>query len=146
MLARLNMANSIQRYTFCVDTENTLKYYKFNESWEQVSLGSLSEQKLHPESKICACFTREGMIVYFQDASSNLRGIEEKKGVWKSLEPIVVSTQEGTPLKVSFSEVDSTIFLYYIGADKFLHYRTIKASGEDSQGRMPIMSKSSIIR
>ncbi|KAL9103419.1 MAG: hypothetical protein Q9163_001521 [Psora crenata] len=125
--------NNDERRCFCVGADNTLKYYKFTESWEPASLGSLPEQRIHPVGNLCGCFTPEGVAVYFQDPSGNLRGVEERKGVWRTLQPIGVDTQKRTPLKISFSEANSSFYLYYVGADGFLHYRTISSSGEESQ-------------
>jgi hypothetical protein len=94
----------------------------------------MPEQRVHPVGNLCGCFTPGGVTVYFQDHSGNLSGIQERDGVWRTLKPIAVNAQERTSLQISFSEADSSFFLYYVGADGLLHYHTISASGEEHQG------------
>lgn len=120
--------NFDERYAFAVDTENTLRFYKYDGRWKESQLGSLPKQNLHPDSQLAACFTPNGIVVYFQDPSGKFSGVEEQGGIWKTLTPLNVETRDGTPLSVSFSEEESRLILNYIGKDKALHYLSIAHS------------------
>ena len=120
---------------FCVDKSDTLKFYKYEGSWKAATLGSLPAQKLHTKGKLCATITPDGIVLYYQDPSGNLKGIEQRNGAWKALDTVSVKTQDASPLSVSFSESDSNLYLYYVGSDASLHYRVISYKSGKSDGK-----------
>lgn len=125
---------------FYANEENVLKCYSYNAkdtAWSEADLGPIPDQELHSDSGLCACFSPEGIRVYFQDPSGNLRGIAQQNSTWKELGTVLAKPAKGTPLSVSFSHSDSALYLYYMNVDGSLHFMTMSFPEGKWKGMQP---------
>lgn len=137
MTLRLTIA---QRQVFFVSEENILKCYTYNAKdaeWSEADLGAVADQELHPDSGLCACSNPEGIRVYFQDPSGDLKGIARQNGTWKDLGAVPAKPGNQTPLSVSFSQSDSTLYLYYMHEEGGLHYMAMNFPDGEWKGMQP---------
>ncbi|KAK6499520.1 hypothetical protein TWF506_004150 [Arthrobotrys conoides] len=111
------------RLVFYVDTQNVLRRSRYDtdeEEW-QVEGEEEGDIIIPQKSKLSGCFTPEGQIVFFQNQSGLLQGIEFRDSKCELLNPAPAEPLEGTRHLVLRS-TDENLYLFYIGQDRYIHY------------------------
>ncbi|KAF3189889.1 hypothetical protein TWF788_009876 [Orbilia oligospora] len=88
--------------------------------WE-VELEGEGDISIPQNSKLSGCFTPEGQIVFFQNESGLLQGVEIQDSTWELLDPTAAKPVEGTRHLV-IRTANGSLYLFYIGQDKYIHY------------------------
>ncbi|KAK6523359.1 hypothetical protein TWF281_001339 [Arthrobotrys megalospora] len=112
------------RLVFYVDTQNVLRRGRYDtdeEEW-QVETEGEGDVIIPQGSKLSGCFTPAGeQIVFFQNQSGRLQGIQIRDSTWELLSPTPAEPVEATRHLVIRS-ADESLYLFYIGRDGYIHY------------------------
>ncbi|KAF3244061.1 hypothetical protein TWF192_007867 [Orbilia oligospora] len=119
----LYLLNDETRLVFYVDAEDVLRggRYDADENDWEVELEGEGDISIPQNSKLSGCFTPEGQIVFFQNESGLLQGVEIQDSTWELLDPTAAKPVEGTRHLV-IRTANGSLYLFYIGQDKYIHY------------------------
>ncbi|KAF3173248.1 hypothetical protein EYR41_010027 [Orbilia oligospora] len=119
----LYLLNDETRLVFFVDTEDVLRGGRYDPDEQDwlLELDGEGDITIPQNSKLSGCFTPKGQIVFFQNESGLLQGIEIQDSTWELLNPTPAKPVEGTRHLVIRTANDN-LYLFYIGRDKYIHY------------------------
>lgn len=125
----------VQRLVFCIDEANTLECYKYNaegQDWDEVTLGEVAIN-VHPQSKLAACLSPRGIMVYFQDPTGAIKGRASGRESWTNIDTIPAKPYSGCALSVIVA--DDKPHLFYLHEDKNIHYVVQSLESDTMEGR-----------
>ncbi|KAK6504692.1 hypothetical protein TWF481_006631 [Arthrobotrys musiformis] len=142
----LYLLDDDKRFIFFVDTENVLRRSRYDadeEEW-QAELEGEGDIIIPQGSKLSGYFTPEGQVVFFQNQSGLLQGIEIRDSNWELLSPVPAAEPlEGTRHLVLRTS-DGDLYLFYIGRDRYIHYSVLSLeTGEwhDNVLKSPVLDQ-----
>ncbi|KAI1118533.1 hypothetical protein F5Y14DRAFT_217786 [Nemania sp. NC0429] len=114
-----------ERCVFCVDNDSILRCHRYDsveKEWEEVSLSGNQDIIVHPSSRLSGGIFASGRIVFFQDPSGQLQGIQvQTDGRWEALPKIPDHCQQGGAHSIVVSD-DNVLHILYIHQDNYIHH------------------------
>ncbi|KAI0449237.1 hypothetical protein F5B21DRAFT_494987 [Xylaria acuta] len=121
----LYLLDKDERRVFCVDKNNILRCYEYNaeeEEWGEISLSGNQEVTIHPSSQLSGGIVTSGQIVFFQDPSGRLQGVQiQNDGSWEAIPEVPIRSQQGTAHSIIVSD-DNVLHMLYIHQDNYIHH------------------------
>jgi len=126
---------------FYVDKPGYLKASTYNPdphaeaAWEaDEALGELGSMGVHRGGKISACFTEDGLLVFFPSPGGSVECIEQKGGKWSPRGPLPPSIPIDSPHYPLV--VDDKLHFFYVSKHGSLDYLTREVGGDSWQGNI----------